>query len=187
MTAAPHRMRDFINRIEEILLALLLAFMTCMTFIQVVLRYVFNTGILWSLEATTYAFAWLVLIGMSYGVRTKTHIAVDILIRHFPPAWKHIAALLVAALCLVYCGLMLYGSYLFVDGLYTIGHMARDIAVPRWALTIIMPIAFILLAFRFLEAGWNVIQGKDEDMVFSERNASSEVRVRTDNQEGADR
>ena len=59
-------------------MALALAFMTIITFIQVILRYVFGTGLVWSLEATTYAFAWLVLIGMSYGVRTRAHIAVDL-------------------------------------------------------------------------------------------------------------
>jgi len=36
--------------------------------VQVVLRYVFNGGFTWALEATTYLFGWMVLIGMSYGV-----------------------------------------------------------------------------------------------------------------------
>ena len=51
--------------------------MTLLTFLQVVLRYVFNTGLLWVLEADFYLFAWLVLIGMSYGVRVHAHIGVD--------------------------------------------------------------------------------------------------------------
>ena len=58
-------------------MAISLAFMTILTFIQVVLRE-FGTGWVWSLEATTYAFAWMVLIGMSYGVRTQAHIAIDL-------------------------------------------------------------------------------------------------------------
>ena len=70
-------LREAVNKLEEGLLAFLLALMTILTFVQVVLRYAFNTGMVWSLEATTYAFAALVLIGMSYCVRTKTHIAVD--------------------------------------------------------------------------------------------------------------
>ena len=62
-----------------------LAFMTVLTFVQVVLRYGFGTGFVWSLEATTYTFAWLVLIGMSYGVRTEAHIAVDLVTSRLPP------------------------------------------------------------------------------------------------------
>ena len=72
--------RNVINRLEEWFMAAALAFMTLLTFIQVVLRE-FGTGWVWSLEATTYTFAWLVLVGMSYGVRTKSQIAVDIVAR----------------------------------------------------------------------------------------------------------
>ena len=66
--------RNVINRLEEWFMAAALAFMTLLTFIQVVLRE-FGTGWVWSLEATTYTFAWLVLVGMSYGVRTKSHLS----------------------------------------------------------------------------------------------------------------
>ena len=50
-----------------------------LTFLQVILRYVFNTGLLWALEATLYMFGWLVLIGISYGIRTHSHIGIDLL------------------------------------------------------------------------------------------------------------
>ena len=56
-----------INRVEEGAIAFLLLFMTAMTFLQVVLRYVFNSGFVWALEATTYAFIWMVLL-VSWGV-----------------------------------------------------------------------------------------------------------------------
>ena len=69
-------------------MAMLLAFMTLLTFIQVVMRYLFNSGWVWSLEATTYSFAALVLIGMSYGVRTRTHITVDLFLSRLRPSDK---------------------------------------------------------------------------------------------------
>ena len=69
------------DRLEEGLIALLLAVMTLITFIQVVARYVFNTGFVWALELTTFLFAWLVLLGISYGVQVGAHIGVDALVR----------------------------------------------------------------------------------------------------------
>ena len=71
-------------------------------------------------------------------------------------------ALLAIALCLVYAGLMLYGATVFVERLFVLGNMARDIAAPKWLLTAVMPMGFALLAFRFLEAGWSVIKGEDD-------------------------
>ena len=168
MNSSMGGMRVLLNHLEEGLMAILLAFMTVLTFIQVVLRYVFNTGWVWSLEATTYSFAALVLIGMSYGIRTKTHIAVDILSQKLPLPIRHYVALLAVALCLLYAGLMLYGSSVFVERLAALGNMARDIPAPKWLLTAVMPLGFLLLAFRLLEAGWHVLKGKDDDIDFHE-------------------
>jgi C4-dicarboxylate transporter, DctQ subunit len=157
-------MRDVINRLEEWLMAALLAFMTVLTFIQVVMRYVFNTGWVWSLEATTYSFAALVLIGMSYGVRTKTHIATDLLTRKLSEPLRRRVAIVAIVACIAYALLMLYGSVILVDRLMTLGNAARDIPVPKWLLTATMPLGFAILTYRFLEAGWLLIRpGREED------------------------
>ena len=157
-------MREVINRLEEWLMAVLLAFMTVLTFVQVVMRYVFNTGWVWSLEATTYSFAALVLIGMSYGVRTRTHIATDLLTRKLSEPLRRYVAIVAIFACLVYALLMLYGSAILVDRLMTLGNDARDIAAPKWLLTATMPLGFALLTYRFLEAGWLLLRpGRSED------------------------
>jgi len=156
-------LRVTIDRLAEGILATLLALMTVLTFTQVVLRYLFNTGLVWSLEGTTYAFAALVLFGMSYGVRTRTHIAVDLLVGRLPKRTQRIVRGIAIAACLGYAALMLYGSAVFVDRLYTLGNMARDVAAPKWLLTATMPIGFALLGYRFLQAGWRLLRGTEGD------------------------
>jgi C4-dicarboxylate transporter DctQ subunit len=125
--------------------------------VQVVLRYGFGTGFVWSLEATTYTFAWLVLIGMSYGVRTEAHIAVDLVTSRLSPGGARVFARLALVAGLAYCALMIYGSSQFVDRLMTLGTNARDIPLPRWVLTGIMPVAFTLLALRLVQAARPVL------------------------------
>ena len=71
-----------LHRVEEGLLAFLLAAMTMVTFSQVVARYVFNTGAVWALELTIFLFAWLVILGISYGIRIRSHIG-DIFIGRY--------------------------------------------------------------------------------------------------------
>ena len=145
-------LRDAGDRLEEAFMIVALAGMTLLTFVQVVLRYVFGTGLVWSLEATTYLFAWLVLIGMSYGVRTRAHIAVDLLTSRLPPRAVRGVALAALVCSLAYCALMIYGSAVFVDRLMALGNDARDIPVPRWLLTAVMPFGFTLLAVRLIQA-----------------------------------
>lgn len=57
------------DAIEETLIAFFLGAMTMLTFANVVFRYVFNDNILWALELTVFMFAWMVLVGASYGVK----------------------------------------------------------------------------------------------------------------------
>ena len=132
--------------------------MTVLTVVQVVLRYGFGTGFVWSLEATTYTFAWLVLIGMSYGVRTEAHIAVDLVTSRLTPRGARAFARVALIAALAYCALMIYGSSQFVDRLMTLGNNARDIPLPRWVLTGIMPIAFLLLALRLVQAARPILR-----------------------------
>ncbi|HEY5622976.1 MAG TPA: TRAP transporter small permease [Gammaproteobacteria bacterium] len=173
MSDASHRPRGFLDHAEEFFMAVSMAFMTILTFIQVVLRE-FGTGWVWSLEATTYAFAWMILIGMSYGVRTQAHIAIDLVSNKLRRGPRRIMALCAVALCLLYCGFMFYGGSMFVDGLMTLGNNARDIPLPRWLLTAIMPIAFLLLAFRFVQVGVRIFAGEQTSLGHTTRAKESE-------------
>jgi len=145
------------DRLEEAFMIVALTFMTVLTVVQVVLRYVFQTGFVWSLEATTYTFAWFVLIGMSYGVRTEAHITVDLVTSRLGPRGARVFAWVALACALAYCALMIYGSSLFVDRLLALGTNARDLPLPRWVLTGVMPIAFALLALRLIQAARPVL------------------------------
>ena len=151
------RVLAWLDWAEEAFMATALAVMTAMTFIQVILRYLFHASLVWSLEATTYTFAWLVVVGMAYGVRTRAHIAVDLLTRTLPPVAQRIVAGFGFTLCLTYCALMIFGGAQFVDGLIMLGHNAQDIPVPRWSLASILPLGFALLALRLLQAGWRYL------------------------------
>jgi C4-dicarboxylate transporter DctQ subunit len=157
------RLLNAADRLEETFMIVALAGMTVLTVVQVVLRYVFSTGLVWSLEATTYAFAWLVLIGMSYGVRTGAHIVVDLVTSRLSAQAARAFSFVALAAGLAYCTLMIYGSAQFVERLLTLGNNARDIPLPRWLLTGIMPLAFLLLALRLIQAARPVLRRRAAD------------------------
>lgn len=107
----PGRLGHFVNEFEETAIAVLLGLMTIITFTNVVLRYGFNTGLVWGLEATLFLFAWLVLFGMSYAVKITAHLGVDAIINLFGPKGRKVMALTAAALCIAYAALLLKGSW----------------------------------------------------------------------------
>ena len=102
-----------VNDIEETLIAVILGSMTLVTFANVVARYVFNDNILWALETTVFLFAWLVLIGASYCVKTRAHLGVDVLINIVSPGVRRAFALAAVAACLLFSVLLLVGAWNF--------------------------------------------------------------------------
>ncbi len=102
---------QIVNELEETFIALILGAMTVITFANVVLRYMFNSSLIWGLELTSALFAWLVLFGMSYAVKTTAHLGVDVIVNLLPHRGRRLLALLAAALCLAYAFLLLKGAW----------------------------------------------------------------------------
>jgi len=100
-----------VHEIEETLIAVILGLMTVVTFVNVVARYVFNTNILWALETTVYLFAWLVLLGASYCVKTRAHLGVDVIINAVSPGVRRVLAIVSVAASLAFAVLLLIGAW----------------------------------------------------------------------------
>ncbi|WP_299911964.1 TRAP transporter small permease [uncultured Paracoccus sp.] len=101
----------FVNSLEENTIAILLGLMTILTFVNVILRYVFQSSLIWGLELTLALFAWLVLLGISYTVKINAHLGVDALINILPAGARKALALLAGALCIFYALLLLKGAW----------------------------------------------------------------------------
>ncbi len=96
---------------EESVIALLLGLMTMITFVNVILRYVFNASLIWGLEVVLILFAWLVLFGISYGVKVTAHLGVDALTNILPPRLRRGVGVIAGLLCILYAFLLLKGAW----------------------------------------------------------------------------
>ncbi|KZB65177.1 MULTISPECIES: TRAP transporter small permease [Thalassospira] len=149
-----------VNRLEEGIIALLLASMTSLTFVNVVMRYVFNSGLTWALEITEFLFAWLILFGMSYGVKVGSHIGVDALVRLFPDRVQRVIGLIVVATGILYSSWLIIGGWELVSFNHMLEMEAEDSPIMLWFVYLIMPVGAALLAFRLAQVGWRIITGK---------------------------
>ena len=180
---------DAINRFEENALVFLLTFITLLSFVQVVLRYGFHSGIEGALELTSVAFAWLILTGMSYGIRTSTHLGVDVFVRMLPERSFRIVAVFAALCTVLYAVILITADWLVIFGAKTTGGavtywskmfvlnigledikfptwiyepLGWDQRVKRWVAYLILPVGLSLLAFRATQATIDIIKGRRE-------------------------
>ncbi|WP_460273262.1 TRAP transporter small permease [Celeribacter sp. ULVN23_4] len=101
----------FFDALEENIIASILGVMTLITFVNVVLRYVFNHSLIWGLEVVLILFAWLVLLGISYGFKKTSHLGVDAVINILPSRGQRVLAIISAIACLAYAGLLMKGAW----------------------------------------------------------------------------
>lgn len=135
-------------RVEDVLLAAAIATGTVLTCTQVVLRYVFSSGIDWSEEVTIYAAVWAAFIGAAAGLRLKSHLIVDALVMWAPPELSRILAKGGLVVTLLFgCAFAWYSGSLVVRT-QELGQLTPALQVPMWIVYLVMPLAGALLALR---------------------------------------
>ena len=153
-------MLRILNRAEETIISLLLLATTLLVFVDVVMRFGFGTGFMWSQELTLHLSAWMVLFGTSYGVKVGSHIGMDAFVRLFPSTGRRILTGLACIFALTYCGLILYGSYFYLLKMHRIGIFLEDMEIEAWKAHSILLIGFVMITIRLSIVLYNVIIGK---------------------------
>ena len=172
-------MNKLLDRLEEIIIASLMAVATIVIFISVVHRYLsgyeipllqdwlldMNVG--WAQEFCIILFVWMAKFGAAYGVRTGIHVGVDILINKLSGSSR--AALInIGLLCgVVFTGLIGIFGALFVwengmayetltlfgrdTGDFFEGPTTPDLEWPTWIVYSAVPLGSFLMCYRFLQ------------------------------------
>ncbi|MGO4915679.1 TRAP transporter small permease [Pseudogemmobacter sp. W21_MBD1_M6] len=120
-------MGRFIDTVEETLIAYTLGIMTVLTFVNVARRYLFNASLIWGLEVVLMLFAWMVLLGISYGVKKTTHLGVDAVTNLLPRGPRRALAIIAAFICVFYAVLLMKGAW---D--YWAPFAGLDVTSGRW-------------------------------------------------------
>ena len=153
-----------LDRLEEILIASLMAAATLIIFVAVVQRFavgvpllyplVYNINLTWAQELCIYMFIWMAKFGAAYGVRTGIHVGVDVLVNMLDQTWRKrviLFALFCGALFTAIVGTM---GAKFVIELYPTDQVSPDLEIPSWLVYLCIPLGSYLMCFRFLQVAW---------------------------------
>ena len=127
---------------------------------NVLLRYLFRIGSVWSQELEWHLLVPLILFGMSYALRHGEHVRVDILYAKFPDRTKVYVDLLSALLCFALSVLVIWFSLHYVEQSYVIGEQSQDPGgLPyRFLLKALIPTGFALLLAQSIASALGSIE-----------------------------
>jgi TRAP-type mannitol/chloroaromatic compound transport system permease small subunit len=142
--------------------------MVIVTFVIVVLRYVFGTGLIWLQESVTWMHAAVFMLGAAYTLQREEHVRVDIFYRKMSErqrAWVNLLGVLVFIFPM--CAFFVYQSIDYVAASWSLREVSRNSgglsypAVPLLkSVLVIMPVAVALQGLALLLRAAQVIRGR---------------------------
>ena len=176
-----------LDRLEEWLIATLIAAATAITFVAVVHRYgasnsaslatwakmhglpwlnvgaeevylsLTSINLSWAQELATYMFVWMAKFGAALGVRTGIHVGVDVLVDRLSPAARK--PVIVFALL---CGALFTGVIGSLGAVYVYeldaDQTSQELEWPSWMIYLCIPLGSYLMCFRFLQVTWRFLR-----------------------------
>jgi TRAP-type C4-dicarboxylate transport system permease small subunit len=187
-TSMPLRL---LNRLEETIIAVLIAAATILIFVAVVQRYGLSNAaalagwakaqgldwlaslakglfhvinavrLTWAQELAIFMMVWMAKFGAAYGVRTGIHVGVDVLVGLLPPARRRVLMLVALAAGAVFTAIVGTLGARLCWHIAEMGQTSAVLELPMWIVYLAVPLGSYLMCFRFLQVAWTFIQTGD--------------------------
>lgn len=171
-----------LDRLEEILIATLIAAATLLIFVSVAQRYsldftastmrwargremegladfakssfmfIKSLNLVWAQELCIYLFVWMAKFGAAYGVRVGIHVGVDILVERLEGQARRIMTIIAMSGGIIFTAILVWIGTDFVWHVRQGGQTSPDLEWPMWIIYLAVPLGSALMCFRFIQA-----------------------------------
>ncbi len=145
-------------RLEETVLCLTLAVMIGLACLQIVLRSVFSSGLLWADPLLRYLVLWSGLLGAAMATSRGKHIALDVVGYLLPERFQPWVLLCTHLFSSTIAGWLTYAALLFIRSEAAYGGPGL-FGLSTWVWNLVFPFTFLLIAVRYLILFVQAMQG----------------------------
>lgn len=149
------------ERALEMLAAALLFSMMLLTFVDVVLRYLFNSPIRGAFEVSETMMAVLIFAGLPMVSRNGEHIAIDSLVRLAPATIRKVGALLVQLGCAAALVGMAWLLWLKASRFAAAGDVTQTLKLPIAPVVQLMAALTLFTALIHITLAWQTLRTRD--------------------------
>jgi TRAP-type C4-dicarboxylate transport system permease small subunit len=156
---------DLIDRSLNVLLASLLVLISVLIFMNVGLRYLFNSGLVWAEELTRFLFVWLVFLGAISALKENNHLGFTAVVKAMSSGIKKAFFVTSNIMMFVVLLLLLTGAY----NIMPIGMMNQGAAtgIPMAVMyAVVMPMSVgmaIIIVLNLYKAIF--VEGSIDDLI----------------------
>ena len=124
--------------------------MTGIVLVQVVLRYVFRSPLVWAEEASVFLMIWISFVGSGLAIRDGAHIAMNLLYQRLPPPWARLMLAVSCLAILAFLAILIWqGAHL---ALFVGGQPSPALRVPMLWPYLIIPLGAAFMIVEIVAA-----------------------------------
>ena len=138
---------------ENAVLVILFTGLMLLAVAQIVLRIFFDTGFIWNDELQKFIVLWITLVASIAASRSDRHLRIDIVGQFVPERFARLPRAVVDTFASGVCALLAWQSWRYLQLTREFEDtVITGLDLPAWLAYGIMPLAFAIMAYRFLVA-----------------------------------
>lgn len=139
---------QFVGKAIEAICVIILAAMSILVFLNVVLRYGFNSSINITEEVSRYLFVWLTFLAAVLAFNENQHVSVTVFVEKFSPTAKKLLFIITDVIMLFCCYLIVDGSWIQFN--LNLNNLAPISGLPQGITYLASTVAGVLIGLLIL-------------------------------------
>ncbi|MFB5664112.1 TRAP transporter small permease [Alteribacillus sp. HJP-4] len=151
-----------INKIEEIVIAVLLIAATAVLFSNVVLRYGFQANTSWAAEFIRYAMIWITFIGMGLCFQRGIHVGIDFFMEFLAKKYKIWIQLLINICIILFLIFLGWFGFELVQFSIMTNQITPSLELSMYWVYLIIPVGCLLSILHMGILTYRLVTKKEE-------------------------
>ena len=142
---------DILDKIEVAVASLVLLVLICVTFFGVLMRYIFNNPFTWEEELQLAGMVWITFLAAPAAFRTKSHVAIEILVDALPKSLRKIVELLIPVVVYAVLIYFFFRSQNYIAVMLRTSRKTPILMIPYSTIYAIAPVSIVLMLISYTE------------------------------------
>lgn len=144
---------DILGELDVAAACIVLFLLLCLTFVNVIMRYIMRSPITWAEEMQMFMFLWVVYLAAGAAFRNSSHIAIEILVDSLPAGMKKICEI-IAFICsvVIVIYLMIQGNAYYMQMVNT-GKISTLLRIHYKYAYGVIPVGNVLMLVSLIYSG----------------------------------
>lgn len=137
----------YFNKIIEVILILLMVFLTLCVIWQVISRYILNTPSTITEELSRFLMIYTCLLGASYAVGKQKHLSIDLIFSYLTSEQKILLSIVINIIIAIFSIVIFYGGYILTNSTFSSLQTSPALQIKMGYIYIILPISAIIIFY----------------------------------------